>query len=212
MEESTSREKVLKKIRHALIYKTDNPFPYFEVDSPVYQPIKESLDVNFAEKFYANGGVFLYCESEVELTASLAGLFNECNWENIYCNDPAIQFYLNSVSIPYESDKKSSKDIDVSIVSCEFLISQTGSIALSSKFGRNIITCPHTLVVVAYTNQLVNELDEALELFQIKYRHSTPSMFTIISGTGKNHITPEYAIPSNDMPSNVFLLLVESNQ
>ena len=63
MEESTSREKVLKKVRHALIYKTDNPFPHVDFDSPVYMPMNDTSDVNFAQEFTEVGGVFIYCEN-----------------------------------------------------------------------------------------------------------------------------------------------------
>ena len=45
MEESTSREKVLKKVRHALIYKTDHPFPHVDFVSPVYKPMGDPRDV-----------------------------------------------------------------------------------------------------------------------------------------------------------------------
>jgi len=67
MEESTSREKVLKKVRHALIYKTDNPFPHVDFDSPVYKPMGDTPDVNFAQEFTKVGGVFIYCENEAKL-------------------------------------------------------------------------------------------------------------------------------------------------
>ena len=36
MEDTTSREKVLKKIRNALISKTNNPFPSLDIESSVY--------------------------------------------------------------------------------------------------------------------------------------------------------------------------------
>ena len=72
MEESTSREKVLKKVRNALIYKTDNPFPQVDFESPVYRPMDESPDVNFAQEFTKVGGQFVYCEDEEDLVNNLA--------------------------------------------------------------------------------------------------------------------------------------------
>ena len=83
MEESTSREKVLKKVRHALIYKTDNPFPQVDFDSPVYNPMSETPDVNFAQEFSKVGGVFIYCENESEAVSALSALNTECEWNNI---------------------------------------------------------------------------------------------------------------------------------
>jgi L-lactate dehydrogenase complex protein LldG len=94
MEESTSREKVLKKVRHALIYKTDNPFPHVDFDSPVYKPMGDTPDVNFAQEFTKAGGVFLYCENEAEAAAALSALNIECKWQNIYCAEPELQYLL----------------------------------------------------------------------------------------------------------------------
>ena len=47
---TTSREKLLKKIRKALLEKRDNPYPNLE-DLPHYAQNEESLDVLFAEQF-----------------------------------------------------------------------------------------------------------------------------------------------------------------
>jgi L-lactate dehydrogenase complex protein LldG len=80
MEESTSREKVLKRVRHALIYKTDNPYPQVDFDSPVYKPMNDTSDVNFAQEFTKAGGIFIYCENEADAVGTLSALSNECNW------------------------------------------------------------------------------------------------------------------------------------
>ena len=47
MQESTSKEKVLKKVRKALIQKTKNPYPNLDNDSKIYSASDEFLDVLF---------------------------------------------------------------------------------------------------------------------------------------------------------------------
>ena len=49
---TTSKEKLLKKIRKALLEKRDNPYPNLE-DQPLYPPIDDMLEVVFAEQFTA---------------------------------------------------------------------------------------------------------------------------------------------------------------
>ena len=69
MEESTSREKVLKKVRDALIEKTEPPYPIIDQDSPVFREMTEPLDVNFAQELVKVSGKFVYCDSEDEFPA-----------------------------------------------------------------------------------------------------------------------------------------------
>ncbi len=66
MEESTSKEKVLKYVREALMSKTDQPFPKIDYDKAVFSEM-EALDINFAQELTAAGGMFIYCETETEV-------------------------------------------------------------------------------------------------------------------------------------------------
>jgi len=75
MEDSTSREKILKRVRDALIEKTEAPYPIIDQDSSVYKEITEPLDVTFAEALVKIAGKFVYCESEDEFAATLKSLF-----------------------------------------------------------------------------------------------------------------------------------------
>ena len=49
---TTSKEKLLKKIRKALLEKRDNPYPNLE-DLPHYPPTDELTEVVFAKEFTA---------------------------------------------------------------------------------------------------------------------------------------------------------------
>src|SRR5690554_5228618 len=47
---TTAKERMLKKIRQALLQKRDNPYPYFE-DAPLYVEDDTPITVLFAEQF-----------------------------------------------------------------------------------------------------------------------------------------------------------------
>ena len=90
MEESTSKEKVLKKIRDALIEKTEAPFPLIDTDTSVYQSMEEPLDVTFAQELLKVSGKFVYCESDDEFLSVLQAFILEKDWPVIFCYDEKI--------------------------------------------------------------------------------------------------------------------------
>ncbi|MBS1974475.1 MAG: lactate utilization protein B/C, partial [Bacteroidetes bacterium] len=51
MKVSAAKENILKKIRKALIHSTPIPFPQSEGNDAVFEPSKQELEVEFAEKF-----------------------------------------------------------------------------------------------------------------------------------------------------------------
>ena len=91
MKESTSKEKILKKIRNALIEKTENPFGAVDFESNVYAKSGSSLDVIFAEAFTKIAGKFIYCADETEFLKNLQSLILEKQWTSIFCRDDKIR-------------------------------------------------------------------------------------------------------------------------
>jgi L-lactate dehydrogenase complex protein LldG len=210
MEESTSREKVLKKVRHALIYKTDNPFPKVDFDSPVYKPMNETSDVNFAQEFTKAGGVFIYCENESEVATTLSALHTECEWQNIFCAEPELQYILTQAGVPFESNEDSMQQISVGITGCEFLIARLGSIMVSSKTSRRLNVYPEIHVVIAYVNQLVDDLKDAFAAVQTKYAGKFPSMLSVITGPSRTADIEKTLVMGAHGPRELFLILVET--
>ena len=74
---TTSKERILKKIRKALIQSTPQPFPNVEVNNQIFQPQHDDLEIIFAEQFTAIQGSFIYCESEAEFVHNLNALVDE---------------------------------------------------------------------------------------------------------------------------------------
>jgi L-lactate dehydrogenase complex protein LldG len=210
MEESTSREKVLKKVRHALIYKTDNPFPQVDFDSPVYKPMNDTSDVNFAQEFTKVGGVFIYCENESEVISTLSALYTECEWHNIYCAEPELQYMLTQAVVPFESGEESLQQLSVGITGCEFLISRLGSIMVSSKTSRRLNVYPEIHVVIAYANQLVDDLKDAFVAVQAKYAGKLPSLLSVITGPSRTADIEKTLVMGAHGPKELFLILVET--
>ena len=212
MEESTSREKVLKKVRNALIYKTDNPYAQVEFDSSVYTSIEESPDVNFAQEFTKAGGQFVYCDDEADLVGTLSALARENNWEEVYCLDPSIQYILTQAGIPFQSDEDSFHDLKVGITGCEFLISRLGSIMVSSRqgSGRRLNVYPEIHIVIANTSQLVPDLKDALSGIRERYSDRLPSLVSVITGPSRTADIEKTLVMGAHGPRELFVFLTEA--
>ena len=71
MEDSTTREKVLKKIRAALLSKSSNPYPRIDYDSAVFATSDEDPLLIFADQLTAAGGHFILCDDDLEFVEGI---------------------------------------------------------------------------------------------------------------------------------------------
>ena len=214
MDESTSREKVLKNVRNALIYKTDNPFPHIDFDVPLYNSSGESPDVIFAGELMKAGGKFVYCEGEADLVDSLSAISQQQNWQNVFCTDPPVQYLLTQAGVPFNADEEDFHDIEIGVTGCEFLISRLGSIMVSSKqeSGRRLNIFPGTHVVIAYTWQLVPDLKQALTAIREKYTNGLPSLISVITGPSRTADIEKTLVMGAHGPKELYVFLVESSE
>ncbi len=211
MEESTSREKTLKKVRDALIEKTETPYPIIDQDSSVYADITEPLDVTFAEALVKIAGKFVYCENEDEFIATLRSFIIEKNWGLLYCQDPKIHQLLKPGGIPYESDPNAMLDARIGITRCEYLVARLGTVMVSSRLspGRRLTVYPEIHLVLAYTSQLVPDLKQALNNLKKKYRENYPSMISLISGPSRTADIEKTLVMGAHGPKELYVFLID---
>lgn len=212
MEETTSREKILKKIRNALISKAENPYPSLDTESSVFQPIEDSLDITFAKEFTKAAGQFIYCENIEELKANLISLIAENKWENIYCQDNKIKKTLNNAGIQFSSEASSFSEMEVGITNCEFLIARLGSIMVSSKqtSGRRMNVYPPSHIVIADTSQIVPDIKQALKAIKEKYSNNLPSLISLITGPSRTADIEKTLVMGAHGPKNLFVFLLDN--
>lgn len=213
MEETTSREKVLKKIRGALMSKTDNPYPSLDTESSIYHDFTETKDITFAQEFTKAAGKFIYCENENELKVNLAAVVAENNWQNIFTAEPAIKSLLEEVNVAFIDDPEKFNEIQVGISFCEFLIARFGSIMVSSGqlSGRKLNVYPEVHIVFAKTSQVVPELKDALAGMKERYDSKTPSMVSVITGPSRTADIEKTLVMGAHGPKELFVFLVDEN-
>jgi len=213
MEESTSREKVLKKIRNALIYKSDNPFPNVDFEKTLYKDFEETYDITFAQEFTKVGGKFIFCEDENEFLQSLRYLIEENKWDNLYCNDSKLTDLLINEDIAFSSAEKDFLKLKVGITLCEFLIARLGSVMISTKqtSGRRLNVFPEIHIVLAFSSQLVPDLNDAFNQIKEKYPSGAPSMISVITGPSRTADIEKTLVMGAHGPKELYLFLIDDN-
>jgi L-lactate dehydrogenase complex protein LldG len=211
MNVSPSKENILKKIRKALSHSTPLPFPQSEGNQSVFQPLEQEAEVEFAEQFTKLQGKFIYCINGQELAFQLSSLVKKSDWQKVYCLEDKL---LGPLAGQLE-DRLTKTDLagcDVSITGCEYLVARTGSIVMSAAQpgGRTTSVYAPVHICIAYTNQLVYDLKDALQAAKDKYGAKLPSMITFATGPSRTADIEKTLVVGVHGPKEVYLFLVEA--
>lgn len=215
MQEATSREKVLKKIRQALIHKSPQRFSNIDWEKNVYAPGSgESPEEQFATAFTKIGGSFLFCENEFDFLENLITLARENKWNQFHAREKKITALLDQVEFPYVSESEYFPEGIVSITSCEALVARLGSVIVSSKLGsgRRLFVVPTTHIIMAYTSQVVPELKDALQLIRNKYNDQIPSMIAALTGPSRTADIEKTLVTPAHGPRDIFVFLIDDSR
>jgi len=211
MKESTSKEKVLKDIRNALINKLENPFKNVDFSSPVLIKQEEVSEVQFALKLNESNGTFIYCANEKDVNANLVSLIKQEGWKDIYCTDKVQSELLLAQEIETINNSDEFKNVSVGITGCDFLISRFGSVMVSSGlgYGRQIFIFPETHIVIAKASQVVPEIKDALLGMKKKYSNNLPSQITVITGPSRTADIEKTLVMGAHGPKNLYVFMID---
>ena len=206
---SSSKENILKKIREALSQSTPLPFPQSEGSNSVYQPLKQEIEVEFAEQFTKLQGKFIYCLNSQEFAFQLNSLVRKQGWKKVYCREEKLLERIgDQITNSLTNDLPGC---DVSITGCEALVARTGSIVMSSAqvSGRTVSVYAPIHICIAFTSQLVYDIKDALQLVKDKYGASLPSLITFATGPSRTADIEKTLVVGVHGPKEVFLFLVD---
>ncbi|SRR6185437_4416557 len=211
MNVSSAKENILKKIRKALSESTPIPFPQSEGTHSVFQPSKQDLEIEFAEQFAKLQGKFVFCIDHKELAGQLNALIATQGWKNIFCREEKLRKNLQDQGL---GDALSSKDLgesDAAITTCETLVARTGTIVLASAnaSGRTTSVYAPVHLCVAYTDQLVYDIRDALVGLKEKYGQQLPSLMSFATGPSRTADIEKTLVVGVHGPKQVYLFLVD---
>ena len=200
---TTAKENILKKIRTALAQPVPLPFPLSEGTADLYHAPQDELEIIFAESFTKLQGKFIFCADENELHQQLQLLIANKEWMKIFCNDDRWnETYSNTISL---------ESCDASVTGCELLVARTGTIVMSAaeQSGRTVSVYAPIHICIAYTNQLVYDIKDALQALKEKYAAAIPSFITFASGPSRTADIEKTLVTGVHGPKEVYLFLVD---
>jgi L-lactate dehydrogenase complex protein LldG len=210
-ESTTSKEKILKKVRSALIHKSNQEIGDVDNDSEIFASSDEPLEIQFAQNFSALNGKFVFCENETEFIESFDFIIKDNNWKNIFCLEPQIKELLKKGNINFSDIESNFLNTDIGLTLCECLIARTGSVMITSKqaSGRRLPVYANFHMVIAYASQLVNNVKDGLKLIREKYNGQLPSMISTISGPSRTADIEKTLVQGAHGPKEIFVFLID---
>jgi L-lactate dehydrogenase complex protein LldG len=210
MNNSSSKENILKKIRKALETPVPLPFSKAEGNSNVFHPASDDLSVIFAEEFTRLLGKFAFFLNYEELVKQLDTIIRQQQWKEIYCAEEGLKYMLQKNGFSHFS-QKSLAESDAALTSCEVLIARTGTIVLSSAQpeGRTASVYAPIHVCIAESSQIVYDVDDAMQFLKEKYGIHIPSMISFATGPSRTADIEKTLVVGVHGPKEVYCLLAD---
>lgn len=187
----TNKEQILAKIRSAILEKDENHFSDINLQNDTWIPFKEEdgNEFTFIERFKENGGIFMYFEKMEHFKEAMSQFVVENDWNPLLTTSEAIKEIFADTDIVFCDDYDNlERKKNVSIIDCECLIAQTGSVLVSEATAgsRAAYSCADTLLILARPSQFVAKMKDAFTFIKEKYADNQPSGMTIISGASRS--------------------------
>jgi L-lactate utilization protein LutB len=168
------------------------------------------IDEKFTIHFRKNGGKFLYCDSDKEISQALKNIVLENNWENnpFFVLNSALEHRFSKDGVSFT---KKAKESEIFFTTCEHLIAQNGSILVCSNQlkEKKLNELPSNVIVFATTSQLVESIGEGLKKIKKKYSNSIPANITTLKHFQANEENSDDFLTYGSSSKNLYLLLLE---
>jgi L-lactate utilization protein LutC len=180
---TTTKENMRRKIRHALTQKSTSKFPYIDIHADVFEK-PENLLAEFCTNFRDAGGKFIVCDKN-NFVEILHKLIVGQRYATILNTNQSISPALTKRNLNFITCIDSHQQVDVAIVYSDILIARTGSMLFTQKFSlypsvRNITK---DIIVVAFEKNLVLDIKDAFQLQQEKNQGVLYDFVEIITPT-----------------------------
>ena len=209
-----SRGLILNKIKQALSKKKTNlQEPNFY--SPIFSKSAEKdLSIVFAENFVKTKGEFIFCESEEEFLKSVQLILKKKKLRAVFAWEEKLYPLLDKAKVSYSRSETDFLKVECGVTLCESLVSRTGSILITSgtRAGRRLSVYPPLHIVVAYTSQIVEDIDNGLSALRKKYEGSLPSMISLVTGPSRTADIEKTLVLGAHGPKELILFLIDDAQ
>ncbi len=208
MDSQQSRKIILDKIKGIMDQGRDFPIPDHDTSLNVF-PKPDDLLSTFKNELASIGGKVILYSNREELLDELSKVCDEKNITSVFCLDPDIKLHLQNLSIEITNSEESFKDMQLAVTRCEFLVSRTGTVVVSSHdaSGRRLNVFPPIHVVLAKESQLVAFPDDALLELDKKYGKDFPSLISFVTGASRTADIEKTLVMGAHGPKEIYVFI-----
>lgn len=169
-------------------------------------PTPENPLEYFKETLEKVGGEVIIVIGKEEVIQQLKKWRKDFGWNNVGCTDPKMQELILSSGLALIP----KDEAEIVFTPCEFLISSTGSVLVSSSsgLGRKSHVSPRIHVVLAAASQLKLKVGGAIEALKNKY-DEMPSWVGLITGPSRTADIEKTLVMGAHGPSEFIVLIDE---
>ena len=200
--------KFLNKIKQKNIYGHKTQLP--KIDNSAYAiPSNISQDKLFKQELEKVGGHCYLCKDINHLLKELKELFEQKQWKKPFAFETWTKDIMKRIDKEVFSDFSHLEKMDVGIGICDYLVSWTGSVLVSSFLpgARQFYIFSPDLIILAKKEQLVLTPDEALDKVYAKYNRA-PSQITLITGPSKTADIEKTLIYGMHGPRSLYVFII----
>ncbi len=215
MKESTSKEKVLKKVRDALVERMPAPYPDVDMEGDVFATREgDFLEEMFAKAFIAANGKFVFSSDVEELAENLNSLIATSSIKKLYYGEEFLASLLQSLDVELYNKPGDVFKCDAAVTSCEALIARHGTIVCSSieKGGRKGMVAAPIHIVFATNKQLVYSIKEAMQYLEEKYQSAMPSLVSFLTGPSRTADIEKTLVHGAHGPKELYLFMLDMTE
>ena len=207
---TSSRDSVLTRIREALLLKTERPIWQDDKNS-CFKRSSEPLVRCFTQEFTRLLGTVLIC-SKHDIRSIISNLYSEKKWGKIFYSTREHKIDLRLEGLPFISDND-MHSADAAITGCECFVARTGSVVISSSqpSGRILSVYTPIHIVVGFTSQVVEDIDDAICLLEKNYGTNFPSAISFASGPSRTGDIEKTLVVGVHGPKEVYVLLIDDS-
>jgi L-lactate utilization protein LutC len=180
---TTSKENMRKKIRHALTQKSTTKFPDFDIHADILEK-PENILIEFAHNFRNAGGKLIACNRNNFVDFLYKTIVGQ-RFATILNTNLSISPALEKRNLNYITALDSHQEVDVAIFFSDILIARTGSMLFTQKYSRypSIKNISKNIIVIAFEKNLVLDFKDAVTLQQEKNQGTPYDFVEIITPT-----------------------------
>jgi len=180
---TTSKENMRRKIRHALTQKSTSKFPHIDIHAEPFEK-PENIVTEFLQNFRNAGGKFMICQKE-NFVDILHKLILGQRYATILNTNQSISPALTKRGLSYITCIDSHRQVDVALVYADALIARTGSVLFTQKYSLypSIRNITKDIIIVAFEKNVVLDLKDAFAAQQEKNQGALYDFTEIITPT-----------------------------